>query len=505
MSLSKSGFKIALVIVVYALSFGCATIGGTAQSVAIDTEPRGMQVSINSSPRSDNPLTPLALSTSRESKLKLTYHVDVFQKSVLVKCHVRYGTVFAGNIPLALMSIANPLLAGILYGSFVGIDFASGAAYECPFLLRHSLDVPSALEDQLIEPCHKVLLMPSEMSFDLTLNAALLDEAKAFAARSNKDCVDFVSPLTASDAMSRSSLSGVNLSELFAGKMDRKLAQLLRDTEAHQAVELKISKHTMKLMSVSFKLWDLYSGQVVSSFVKTISNEKFERLKGGVGSWVLGQSIKLVPNSIALLGSRPVLTLRQGVQVSQKPIGGASSVFGLLTATSVQHPDQFDAWGGDFQFGPSFYFDSLRNEVELQVSQNTSDQNNSIATLDPQRREFRGYALNIPIDATASLHTPAGAFRVFVGYGLGSYLPTSASSPDRSVKFFGIAHFGSDWVAYMSHNLFFQTGFHGFARSQSAIETQGPHDLYGWTSFMLGIGYYFPGSQGFIESIVSKR
>lgn len=485
----------------------CATVGGKSQAIAVDSEPRGLSVAIDSTPHGEDAQTPFAASVERKSKLNLTYHSDHFSKMQRVDCDVRYGTVLAGNVPLALLSTlfsSSPLLATVFYGVFVGADFATGAAYECPYLVHHSIDVPQSIEDELFESCKKVLMLPPKAVTDLSLSAALLDDGKSFAKRSNEECVEFVSPVTASDALRRSLLNDVGVKNLLAPEMGRQLAQLLRDTGAHQAVEIQPVRRTQKLHTVKFVLWDLYAGQVTSSFEKNLSNEKFETLKGGLGSWVLAQSIRLIPNSVALLGASPELIVQKEFVDQQRAIPGRSSLFGLLTATSVQHPDQFGTWGGDVSIGSSFYFDALRNEVNISVNKSEPIASGEAEVAEVQRKEFRGYALSVPFDITGSLHTPAGAFRLFVGYGLAGYLPTSSTATQSALKIYPVAHSGCDWLAYMSSNVFFQLGLHVFY-SGSPIEKQGLVEMKGWSSGFLGVGYYFPGSQALVESIVTKK
>lgn len=496
---------ITAILALLALMFSaCATLGGKTQAVAVDTEPRGLSVAVNSTLSDDDPLTPSAVNTSRAKYLNLLFYADGFQKTVRINCHVRYGTVFGGNVPLGLLALSNPLTAAILYSSLVGIDFLTGSAYECPYVVHRVVDVPVAVNENLLESCHRILLLPPPTDGDLALNYALIEEAKQFAKRSGDECVEFVSPSAATDALKRSSLTEIEIKQLFVPTMEKRLAQLLRDTGAHRAIAMKFEERKRDIVSVKFSLWDLYSGQLLSSFKKNFQKEKFEKLKGGWGSRFLGNSIKLIPNSVAFLRSSPNLNLESDFLAKQVQIGGQATFFGLLTATTVQHPDQYKSWDGDFQFGPSFYFDSIRHRV--MPGENNRPEDN-VAKIEPsalQARNFRAYALNVPLDAVLSFHTPAGAFRAFLGYGLGSYLPTSNSSEDKSLKLYGATHFGVDWVAYMSSGLFFQFGVHGFSRRDAAIARQGPYRLTGWNSTMLGVGYYFPGSQGYIESFLSK-
>jgi len=504
MKSSARNIIIAILALLAPMFSACATLGGKTQAVAVDTEPRGLSVAVNSTLSDDDPLTPSAVNISRDQHLNLIFHADGFQKTDRINCHVRYGTVFGGNVPLGLLALSNPLTAALLYSSLVGIDFLTGSAYECPYIVHRVIDVPSTVTENLTESCQRILLLPPPTEGDLSLNYALMEEAKHFAKRSGDECVEFVSPSVATDALKRSSLTEIEIKQLFAPEMEKRWAQLLRDTGAHRAIELKFEERKRDIVSVKFTLWDLYSGQIVASFKKNFQKEKFEKLKGGWGSRFLGNSIKLIPNSVAFLRSSPNLNLESDFAAKQEQIGGKSTFFGLLTATTVQHPDQYESWDGDFQFGPSFYFDSIRNKVMPDDTYLTSDELAKIEPTALEARDFRAYALNIPLDAVLSLHTPAGAFRAFLGYGLGSYLPTSDSSEDTSLKLYGTTHFGADWVAYMSSNLFFQFGAHGFSRGDSAIERQGPHKLTGWNSIMLGVGYYFPGSQGYIESFLSK-
>ncbi|NBO38386.1 hypothetical protein EBU99_07360 [bacterium] len=486
---------------------GCASIGGTSQAVSVDSDPRGLFVSVNASPDKNDPRTPFSATLPRSSKLKLNFHFDEFEKIKTVDCHFRYGTVLGGNLPFALFTLSNPLSAALWYGSAIGLDVITGAGFECPFQVSHDLDVPEALSNEIAEKCPLVLLMPPETDGDLSLSSALLEEAKAFAKRANQQsCIEFVSPTVASAALKRSRLANVSVKEILKNDFARKRSQLLRDSEANLAVEMEVSSSTAKTVLVKFSLFDLYDGREKASFKKSFSRSGFEKLKGTWVSRVLGQSLSLIPNSIAFLNSYPTLQLTPDDRTTSERIGGRSSLMGLLSLTSVQHPDQFSDWDTSFQFGPELFFDAIRHRVVLN-SDNAQDPGDSKSALKTSiEREFRGYAMTLPVDGIVSFHTPAGAFRIFVGYGPALYLSTSNTSENHAIKMYGIGHFGSDWVAYMSSHLFFQLGLHAFNRGKdNFIEKQGQIALGGWLTTTFGVGYYIPGTQGYVESLLAGR
>ncbi|MEN9530105.1 MAG: hypothetical protein RI932_1978, partial [Pseudomonadota bacterium] len=155
-----------LFVVLFATS-ACATLGGRNQPVAINTEPRGVAVAINSPAAAEDPQTPLALNVSRGSALELEFHHDAYSKKMRVDCQVRLGTVFGGNLPLGLLGLPGTVPALLLYASAVGLDFLTGSAFECPHQIEHTLAVPESLEDGISEKCSRILIHAPALEPDL--------------------------------------------------------------------------------------------------------------------------------------------------------------------------------------------------------------------------------------------------------------------------------------------------------------------------------------------------
>jgi hypothetical protein len=493
-----------LFVVLFATS-ACATLGGRNQPVAINTEPRGVAVAINSPAAAEDPQTPLALNVSRGSALELEFHHDAYSKKMRVDCQVRLGTVFGGNLPLGLLGLPGTVPALLLYASAVGLDFLTGSAFECPHQIEHTLAVPESLEDGISEKCSRILIHAPALEPDLALKAAMVSEAQSFGKRFDDDCVEFVPPSVSADALKRSMLENIGIEELLKPAMERKRVQLLRDTGAVKAIEMQLQEQNESVVTVSFGMWDLYSKEFVSSYRKNFKREKFETLKGGWVSQFLGQSLKLLPNSIALSASNPSLTLADNIPTRSERITGRPSLVALLSVTSVEHPNQYGTWDAGFQFGPSIYIDSLAQRASVDREQIGVGEWEALSDAQRQPRNFKAYALTVPFDAVLSFHTPAGAFRLFLGYGPLLYFPSSETSENLNVRFLGANHAGLDWVAYFSDNVFFQFGAHAIARSKTAVERQGVFRLMGWQAASVGVGYYFPATSGYVESLLSKN
>ncbi|MEY4065095.1 MAG: hypothetical protein RIR26_1303, partial [Pseudomonadota bacterium] len=338
----KRHFSHLILILPLALSsiFGCATVGGKTQPVAVDSDPRGVRLAIGTAPEEDDPQTPLALTIPRDKKLNLIFHWGGVEKKYVVPCQFRYGTVLGGNLALGLLAASHPLGALLLYGSLVGTDVFSGAAYECPYQISKVVSFPQTIENDIVEKCRKILLLPPETEGDAVLALALIDEAKKFAKRSARECVEFVTMSDQADAFKRSSLDGLSLKELTSREQQRRLAQLLRDTQALAAVEMSWKSQTEKSVEVQFDLWDLHRGRIESTIRGNFPQEKFNALRGGTKGWLLGQSLKLIPNSVAFLGGSRNLNLKVDFPVIENPLGKGQGILGLLSLTSVPHPDQ---------------------------------------------------------------------------------------------------------------------------------------------------------------------
>lgn len=485
---------------------GCASVGGQSQVLVVDSQPRGLEFEVKNSQRVEPKVrTPAAVMVERRRTLDLKIGFGDFQTNLELKCRFRTGTVLLGNAPASLLLIQNPAAALVFYSTLLGIDLLTGAAFDCPAAVSPALDLPPAVASELTPTCSRVLVIPPAQNSDLKLEQSLIDEAKEYAKRMGSACVDFVSQTTATGALIKSSIQDGSVRSVFADAGERKWAQLLRDSGANQAVDIQIDPHGDKFTVVTFSLWDLYTKKQISSFKKTFRSENFEKLKGGILSTALGRVLRIVPNSIVVSQSKPTLNIESNVQYTSSLIGTRSSLLGLLSISSVEHPDQFDEWDGAFQISPSLYFDSIRHTVRpsLPIVETSSD--GAIAgdgaVTSVSQQQFRGYAFNLPIDGVLSLHTPAGAFRVFIGYGLGSYYSTAYPRPKNQLKLFGLAHAGLDWVAYFADNFFVQLGAHAFSRGQDQIEQRGEFALNGWNSTVLGVGYFFPGSRGMLASL----
>ncbi|MEY2987957.1 MAG: hypothetical protein RJB13_1478 [Pseudomonadota bacterium] len=477
---------------------GCASVGGQQQVIAVDSSPRGLEFSFNSFRKKDSSMmTPAAVMVDRRRTLQLTLGSGDFQKKLDLNCNFRKGTVLLGNAPVSLLLIQNPAAALVFYSALLSIDLLSGAAFECPYGVSQVVELPSAVESELAPTCNRVLILPPARNNDLKLEKGLIEEAQEYASRMAQGCIQFVSQAVTTGALIKSSIENGSIESLFVPTSERKWAQLLRDTGATRAVDVHIDEHGEKFTIVTFSLWDLFKKEKIASFKKTFRSENFEKLKGGFLSSAAGKVLKLIPNSIAVSQSSPSLNIQSPTAFKSELIGRKSSLLGLVTITSVEHPDQFDEWDGDFQISPSLYFDSIRHSVS------PSEQSRLTSSVQDagERQQFRGYAFNLPVDGVLSLHTPAGAFRVFIGFGLGSYYSTARPLTGNKFKLFALAHGGLDWVAYFGDNFFAQVGLHAFSRGQNYIEQRGNYQLNGWNSAVVGLGYFFPSSRGILASL----
>lgn len=498
-------FRVCFLILVLFLP-SCATIGGTRQTIAFDSKPRGLKLAVNTNAASDDQATPYTDEIKRSDSLNLVYHSGDFVHTEKVRCDFRYGTTLLGNLGFALPLLATPTGASLLYLTAVGTDFLSQNAFECPQLVKSELKLPEAIANEVSETCAPVLILPPKNENDnLSLNYALIAEAQEFLKRFDKDCHSFVPSPEVVAALNRSSAVGLNLVDLFQENSQRKLVQIIRDTRAIRGIDMKISSQKANFVEVEFVLRDLYSKQQIASFKKNFSRQKIDKLKSGWITQTLGKSLRLVPNSFALLVARPNLTLDTTIPYTSEIIT-KQSLIGLLSVTSVQHPDQFNPWDAAFEFGPSLFFDSIHNRISFDRD---TPEGAAFVNQYPDAAgstDFSGYTITLPIDGVVSFHTPAGAFRIFLGYGPGAYQPTSPDAQSKSVKFLPLVHFGFDWLAYFSKNAFFQLGLHGFGTGKdSPIESRKYLSFSGWASATFGVGYYFPNTKGYLESLLAKN
>lgn len=487
----------------YSVLLGCATIGGSRRHTSFDSQPRGFDLIVNGEVAGKTPVT---FAAERSSTLKLKYRSGDFSSVSSVDCKFRYGTVLLGNLGLAAFALANPQFAGLLLVGAIGTDYFTGNAFECPFLVSESVNPPEAVSTEIDEKCAPVLVIPPYAGKgDVSLSYALMDEAKEFVRRFDSDCAIFVSPADMVAAMRRSSMEGKLFSELIGKHRERQLVQILRDTQATRGVDVVLAEPAGGQVEVEFRLWDLYSKKQVSSFKKKFSRESFASLQSNLWVQTLGRSLRLLPNSFALSASTPSPQYKTSIPYNDTPIKNGGFA-GLLSLTSVLHPDQYETWDVDFEFGPSLYFDSIYNRVS--IDGNTSE-GRAFISENPDAaasRDFRAFALAIPVDGVVSFVTPAGAVRGFFGLGTGFYKATSRDSESRRLRNFPLVHVGADWVDYISQNVFLQLGVHGFGSlNKVALDRSRYFDFTTWNSVSFGVGYYFPATQGYLESLLAKK
>lgn len=497
--------KICVVVLLAAL-FGCATVGGTQQTIAFDSRPRGLNLAVNSYLTGSEPKTPFTDEVKRDRQLTLNYYSGDFVKKVKVNCQYRYGTSLLGNLALSAATYVYPVLAGVVFATGVGLDFLNGSAFECPRMISAEVDLPEAVKSELQESCAPVLILPPKLAEDdIGLSYSLMAEGQEFIKRFDRSCNSFVSPSDTVAALKRSSFNGSLFDELFQIEMEKKMVQILRDTKASRGVDMSLVRQTPTQIEIQFKLVDLYKKKEISSFKKTLSKQKFERLKSGWFRQTLGQSLRLIPNSFALSAATPKLTIEPRVPVRDELIrrGG---LIGLLSVTSVKHPDQYDTWDVGFEAGPSLFFDSLHNRITIDETQ---PEGAAFLKSNPDAigsNDFTGYVLSVPFDASLSFHTPAGALRGFFGLGLGLYKSTADQSENRTLQPYPLAHFGVDWVSYVSKNIFLQIGMHGFGSiNKETLDQRKYVGFRNWASFTFGVGYFFPNTQGYLESWLASK
>ncbi|MEN9810649.1 MAG: hypothetical protein RLZZ488_2216 [Pseudomonadota bacterium] len=496
--------KINIIAVCFSgMLLGCATIGGSRRHIAFDSQPRGLNLIVNGEAAGKTPVT---FAAERSSVLELKLGSGDFSAVRSVDCKFRYGTVLLGNLGLAAFVLASPPFAGLLLAGAIGTDYFTGNAFECPFTVSESINPPEAVATEIHEKCAPVLVIPPYAGkSDLSLSYALMEEAKEFARRFDSECAIFVGPADMVAAMRRSSMEGKLFSELIGNHRERQLVQILRDTQATRGVDVVLADPAGGQVEVEFRLWDLYTKKQISSFKKKFSRESFENLQSNLLMQTLGRSLRLLPNSFALSASTPSPKYKTSIPYRETQIKNRGFV-GLLSLTSVLHPDQYETWDVDFEFGPSLYFDSIHNRVA--IDGDTSEGRAFISEYPEaaEQRDFRAFALSIPLDGVLSFVTPAGAVRGFFGLGTGFYKATSRDAETRKLKNFPLIHVGADWVNYVSQNVFLQLGVHGFGSlNKAALDRSRYFDFTSWNSVSFGVGYYFPATQGYIESLLAKK
>ena len=120
-------------------SIGCATVGGRAQTVSIDSQPRGAVVT-----RDDGiqvGVTPTFIDQPRGSAQAYALRFpDGATAQVTNTCEARTGFLVADSIPALPLLVLPPPLGALAFvgasSAFVGIDTANGSIFECSQSVR---------------------------------------------------------------------------------------------------------------------------------------------------------------------------------------------------------------------------------------------------------------------------------------------------------------------------------------------------------------------------------
>lgn len=479
MCLNRAALGLAL-----ALS-ACGTLSGRTQRVAVDASPRGGAVRDAAQPKAP-PLasTPAVVELERARTQALVFEAPPAAEAgdapapqvVEVDCDFRWRVAGLGNTPFLLATLAQ---FGVGYLLAVGVDLWTGAAWDCPQLVRP----PGSGTDG----ARRLFVLPPDHD-DVAVQDALV---ASFAAAVRPSLGADETVLSPRDH--RALLERIGAPRRLAMLPRHRLNTLLAGTGATHVVSLRW--RTAETGTVfSGELLDGYRGGTTP--VVGLEGPRVETPEGF--TWqTLFQYLHFIPNSVAWLPGPTTFTpaARRGRTIENETRVSVPSYLSGWTLTSADHPDAFDAWDLHGRLEPTFGLSFLDADVRLRGGEAADG-----APLEDIDARFTAWIARAYYELGGTAHTPFGAFDLALlgGYGVArqaAFAGSPAAWQGRVELGLGIK-----WTAFLTERVFARLAVTAFSPGTPMLETE-DFRVKTVTSAALGLGVYLPETRWWLRSV----
>ena len=461
---------------------GCGTIRGINQTVAIDSDPRGLSV-WQDGEKAPLGRTPTFTRIKRASTLKL----DLRQESVTVAtieipCSYRWS--------MAATNLAASFTSGgiLLVPSLLAIDWYTGAAYECPDKIDSKIAPSPSLRMVDVPYCRRIMVVPpSHISKHEGLK--VVSRWKQENADRLTGCDEFLDQKSTTEVLS---LINFKYGEIFdVTKFPPVgLREMGFGSQATHVVALELVKKDEHTSEVKFSTIEFINPSrpadglnFVNSSADFVPPESlFGKIQKNIeidfdlllpNSWTIESLSKAtITELVHLRNNRRIVQLEESKSLLPK--------FLSTTAyTSVSHPYGHPDWSLALDLYPRFGFIWLDYRIQAEI-----DSTDSVS------ERMRIQLLSLEYLIGFSYYTPLFAWSYALGPGVlsGRTIVDSEQPKYRAIRTFG---FSSTLTKFINESLFLQTGFE-YSKPVDNIPGR-YHDFSPRTMSYFGrLGFYLP-------------
>ena len=461
-----------------ALLVGCATLSGRKQRVAVDSEPRG--ATIRDAAGEVLGTTPDVVRVPRDRTLHFTIEAGEVSRPLTMRCDVRWWIAMLGNAPFGMVTAAQ---LGWGMAAAVGVDFWTGAAYECG--PTASVKLPGAAG---VEACRTLLVLPPDHD-DYAEQDAMAAGWAASVQPTLKACERVLLPRAHRVTFAR---LGMEEAET-AGRMEQvTLTRLADATAATHVVRLKYAPAPgeARQTALSGQVEDLFTGEVTPAPAVTLARPA--PVSDEFTLRTLFRYIHFLPNSVAYAPSALLLDVEPGAGYSSGTVDQHVSLPALLTGwtlTSAEHPEGFRAWHARWRVEPGFGLGVLDATWRAEGEGMEAFEARSSTWF------LRGW-----YEAGGVVHTPLGAIGAhLIGGGAFIHQEQLGKDPARSFGR-GEVGVGLAYTAFMSERTFFRVASSAFGSEKAFVE----HATFRVPRFVQNtvvIGYYLPETRAWVRGL----
>lgn len=471
------GLKLFASLIVFT---GCATVGGTRQYVSIDSEPRGLELE-HVDDGTTLGRTPVFLHLKRRKDHVLAVRApDGFKKSARLQCNYRWRGSALGNAVLSVGGVTVPG-ALLLWGTSVGVDFATGAAWGCPDAFNIRTDEPNGPA-----ACRVYAVAPPRHD-DVSV-AQLVAKRWTERLAQTETCASVASQESVNELLGRFGFD--HAIEMDVAKVPRhRLNEIGYRANATHLVTFT-TPDDQQVLETTPTLHDLHSLESETDAPLSVDTSGVVS-RNPVVRW-LGRHMSLLPNAVAFAPSLKTLDFVPRGEttgaIGVKSTGSVlTSVLANWTVGWVEHPDRYGAWAVDVGFGPGAYVGYNARELTLPGSR--GEQPTKVGAL---------HAIAL-YDGSLVFHTPVGALSGSVGLGLGGAFHWE-NGTYQGVGLRGYAIIEAGWTAFVTDHVFVKLAIVGYGPTSPELEGDG-YALSGWSQTSLTIGWFMPGFRRQVRSL----
>ena len=471
---------IVILLSVLWITGGCATVTGRKQVLSVDSEPRGAKVYLKGEPEPIG-TTPFFYRMDRVPNDTLIYQPEVGAPHAQeFHCEYRLWLETLGNGSLAMLSPEAALLA-------FGIDYVTGAAYDCP-------SIKAKIPDAGVTPhratyCRKYLIIPP-FHFDEKISDEIATLWMTQALRGLRGCDDFIEFENGKAFLQRMNIT--NRRKITAEDFRRTQMNYIGLMTGMTDLVILDYEQEGAILTILPKVLDAHTWMQrdVGDF-KVVVNDA-QRFEISENDRYFLYTFRFIPNSATYgyFQTSQLILPAAGREVQsiidEKNLPSYISNWNMV---SVEHPDGFEAWDVGFDFYPSFSYIYKKQELSIL---NTNDGSST-------SREHTLVHVLPAYNASVSIHTAIGAFTLASAAGFSQhYLDVTGEK-----KFYAMNFFRNQEISYTG--FFMQDMFYRLTTGETRFYGRQYRDEYYRIEpkvrfVSASVGYYIPQLRRFARS-----